>query len=78
MKLRFENATALEAGIALLADELGIKVVNEGADVTVSVKEVAQATVAVTLDEKSAEIVYGGGKARFFRGLDTLCGWLIK
>ena len=78
MKLCFENASVLEAGIALLADDLGIKVVREGADVIVSVKEVADPTVSVTLDGKNAEIVYGGGKARFFRGLATLCSWLKK
>ena len=78
MKLRFENAAALEAGIALIADDLGIKVVNVDADVTVTVKEVADATITVTLEGKNAEIVYGGGKARFFRGLASLCGWLKK
>ena len=78
MKLRFESAAALEAGIALVASELGFEVVNTGADVTVSVTEVARECVTVTLDEKKAEIVYGGGKARFFRGLATLCGWLKK
>ena len=78
MKLCFENAAALEGGIALVADELDIKVVTADADVTVSVKEVADATVTVTLDAQRAEIVYGGGKARFFRGLATLCGWLKK
>ncbi len=78
MKLRFENAAALEAGIALIADELGIKVVREGADCTVSVKETEENTLCVTLEEKTAEITYGGGKARFFRGLATLCAWLKK
>ena len=78
MKLCFENAAALEAGIALLAGDLGIEVACKDADVTVSVKEVAESTVNVTLNGKTAEIVYGGGKARFFRGLATLCGWLKK
>ena len=61
MKLCFENAAALEAGIALITGDLGIKVVTADADVTVSVKEVAEATITVTLDGKNAEIVYGGG-----------------
>ncbi len=78
MKLCFENAAALEAGIALVADELDIKVVSADADVTVLVKEVAEATVNVTLDGACAEIVYGGGKARFFRGLATLLNWVKK
>ena len=78
MKLCFENAAALEAGIALLVGDLGIEVACKDADVTVSVKEVADSTVTVILNGKNAEIVYGGGKARFFRGLATLCGWLKK
>ena len=78
MKLRFENAAALERGIALVAPELDFEMVENGADVSVSVKEDVQATVAVTLNGKNAEIVYGGGKARFFRALATLCGWLKK
>ena len=78
MRFCFENATALEAGIALLAEDLGIKVVTADAGVIVSVKEVAEATITVSLDGQKAEIVYGGGKARFFRGLATLCGWLKK
>ena len=60
MKLRFENAATLEAGIALLADELGITVVNEGADVTVSVRAVAENVLCVTWNAPCAEIVYGG------------------
>ena len=46
MKLRFESAAALEAGIALVASELGFEVVNTGADVTVSVTEVARESPA--------------------------------
>ena len=76
MKLCFKNAVALEAGIALIAQDLGIKIVTADADVTVSVKEVADTTITVTLDGENAEIVYGGGKARFYRALATLCGWL--
>ena len=78
MKVSFQNAKALEAGIALLADDLGIEVVTKGAELTVSVCEVKEHTLGVTLDGTTAEIVYGGGKARFFRGLATLCGWLKK
>lgn len=78
MRICFENAAALEAGIALVAEELGFEVVSEGADVAVSVKEAEENVLNVTLNEKNAEIVFGGGKARFFRGLSTLCGWLKK
>ena len=78
MKVSFQNAKALEAGIALLADDLGIEVVTRGAELTVSVCEVKEHTLGVTLDGDTAEIVYGGGKVRFFRGLATLCGWVKK
>ena len=78
MKISFQNAKALEAGIALLAGDLDIEIVTEGAELTVAVREVEEHTLNVTLDGATAEIVYGGGKARFFRGLATLCGWLKK
>ena len=76
MKLKFEGAGAPEKGIALVAEELGIEVVDTAADCTVTVRESAEHVLRVTLDGKRAEILYGGGRARFFRGLATLSAWL--
>ncbi len=78
MKLCFENATQLQAGIALVCGELGFETAQTGADLTVTVREVDGHTLTVTLDGTRAEIAYGGGKARFFRGLSTLCAWVKK
>ena len=76
MNLQFQGAEALAAGIALVSEDLGIECVSANADCTVTVREVEKDTLCVTLNAESAEITYGGGKARFFRGLATLCGWL--
>ncbi len=78
MKIFFEGAEALHEGIALLADDLGIELADKGAALNVRVREVANDTLSVTLNGSEAEITYGGGKARFFRGLATLCAWVKK
>ncbi len=76
MKLIFENAGHLADGIALVTPLLRLP--EDGADVTVSVKTVREELVRVTLNDRKAEIVYGsadgtlGGKARFFRALAHL------
>ena len=75
MKIQFLNAAALMDGIAYVAPDLGFEVVAENADLTVTVTEVAERTVTVTLDGDHAAITYGDGKARFFRGLAKLLGW---
>ena len=50
MKLCFQNAQALSAGIAALAPDLGIELTCPcTADVTVEVKEVAERFVSVKL-----------------------------
>ena len=73
MKLFFKNADDLADGIAIVADDLGFTVSNEAeAFVTVTVKETDRATASFTLNGKCAEIVYGDGKARFFRALMEL------
>ena len=76
MRILFENAAALMGGISLVAPDLGFEVVTEAADLTVTVTEVPAREVTVTLDGSRATIAYGEGKARFFRGLATLMGWL--
>ena len=77
MKFCFENADALKVGIETLIPELGIVLADASeADVVVFVKETDEDIVTVTRDGRRAEIVYGGGKARFFRGLATLAGFV--
>ena len=77
MKLCIKNANALEEGLAILAEDLGVELSCEcGADVTVRVSEVDEHIVTVALDGKDASITYGGGKVRFFRGLAMLVMWL--
>ena len=74
---RFLNADTLLSGIDLLTDDLGITLTDgSDADLTVTVTETAERTVSVTLSGKCATIVYGGGSARFFRGLATLVSWV--
>lgn len=76
MKIRFEHASTLLEGILLVAPDLGFEIAEENADLTVSVTEVSERIVAVTLDGDRAAITYGDGKARFFRGLAKLLGWI--
>lgn len=77
MKLYFKNAETVGEGIALLCADLGIEVVSEGeAVLTVTVCEAQADTLTVSLDNKQATITYGGGTARFFRGLATLMAWV--
>ncbi len=76
MKIQFLNAAALADGIAHVAPDLGFEVAEQNADLTVTVTEVAERTVTVTLDGDHAAITFGDGKARFFRGLAKLLGWM--
>ena len=76
MKLSFQNAGNLLDGIRLLAGDLGITLSDGGADVTVEVSEAEEDALTVSLQGNCATIAYGGGRARFFRGLATLAGWL--
>ncbi len=75
MKIQFHNADTLMDGIALVAEDLGL-VVATPAEVTVTVMEVEDQTLTVTLNRGEASIVYGGGRSRFFRGLARLAQWL--
>ena len=76
MRIRFENASALMDGILAVAPDLGFTVTEGSADLTVTVSEVGERTVSVTLDGDRATITYGDGRARFLRGLARLLGWL--
>ncbi len=76
MKVSFLGADALQKGIAFVAKDLGIEVTDTAAELTVTVCEVQEQTLRVTRKGGTATITYGGGKARFFRALSTLCAWV--
>ncbi len=76
MKLSFVGAAALLKGISYVAEDLGIEVVSADAEMTVTVSETDGHTLSVTRKGDTATITYGGGKARFFRALATLCAWV--
>ncbi len=76
MRFRFIGTEAVLPAVRLVAHELGITLVSENEDIAVTVTEVSESSVSVKLDGKTACIAYGGGTARFLRGLATLNGWL--
>ena len=79
MKLYFKNAENIADGIALLSNDLGIETCGEqNADVTVDVSyaEDNEKILKVSLKDNKANIFYGNGKARFFRGLAILVKWI--
>ena len=77
MKWCLKYAEELAEGIALLIDELDITLVEEScADVTVVVKKVEESCLSIRRNGDRAEITYGGGRARFFRGLAILADWI--
>ena len=76
LKIAFVNAGSLADGISLVADELDVIVVERDQDLTVTVCEIDEAVSEVFLDGAVATVRYGGGKARFFRALARLIGWL--
>lgn len=76
MKICFNNADDLLTGINIVSTDLGFTIVDSDADLTVDVFKVDNRIVKVCLDGNNATITYGDGKARFFRGLATLLGWV--
>lgn len=78
MKLYFENSDALQAGIEILAEDLGFAVAADPREacVTVETQAVDEDILKLSLKGNRAKITYGGGKARFFRGLGFLVDWL--
>ncbi|MBQ9085469.1 MAG: family 20 glycosylhydrolase [Clostridia bacterium] len=79
MKLSFDADKNLSVGIVLIKDELNFTITDEAsADIAVTVKELDEEKLAVSLDGKKARIAYGKGKARFFRGLSILLSWIGK
>jgi RNA polymerase sigma factor (sigma-70 family) len=55
-----------------IADELGITLVDQNADLTVTVERQREDSLTVVLDGEKARIVYGGGLSRFHRALGLL------
>jgi len=77
LKLYFDHAQELMEGILVLSEDLGITPVQkEAAEICVDVQKMEGRGLRVTLKGKEAAIIYGGGKARFFRALAILVGWL--
>ena len=74
MKISFNSAADLLDGILIMQEELGYKVTENG-DYVISVIEDSAPTVGVEIKNKAATITYGGGKARFFRGLAYAISW---
>ena len=79
MKIFFENAEKLAKGISYVAEELGITLVSrKEAELTVTVSELGERKLSVSLDGANATIAYGDGAARFFRGLAMLISWVER
>ena len=77
MKFCFKNADSLLDGIRLLQQELGIEPASEAdAQITVTVNCVSDRILSVEYANGQASITYGDGKARFYRGLAMLTGWI--
>ena len=75
MNIKFINAENLLDGIELVKEDLGFEI-SDNADYVITVKEQKDTVVSVSVIGKNAEIAYGGGKARFFRGLAYAVKWL--
>ncbi len=77
MKLCFKNADAVIDGIKFVLDDLKIELAEQkDADVIVTLNETKEHTLSVALDNSTATVTYGGGKARFFRALAILADWI--
>ena len=76
MKVQFCGLTAEACGLNLVADDIGIEVVSDSAEITVCVERVEENILSVSLNGKEAKIKYGGGMSRFYRGVATLFGWI--
>jgi len=77
MKICFRNADDLLRGIGFLSTDLDFAIADEGnADVIVTAEAVTNRALTVSLDGNQASIIYGEGKARFFRGLAMLIRWI--
>ena len=71
IKIQFIGAEQLTDGISLVAEQLGIAL-SDAPELIVTVMECDESLASYILDGDKATIVYGGGKARFFRSLASL------
>ena len=79
MRFYFENCEDLFVGISLVAKDLDITVSEKSeAEASVSVIASEEQILSVELKDGEAVITYGGGRARFFRGLAILADWVRK
>lgn len=72
MRVKFYNVDELIEGIYLLAPELHIEICNDGEDYAITANKTDENILLVELYNNAATITYGGGKARFFRGIAYL------
>jgi len=72
MRIWFENAAELLPGIELLAPVLHLEICADAPELTVCCVPADEDVVRVTYAADRAEIAWGGGKSRFFRGLGLL------
>ncbi len=76
MNIKFLNAEKIIDGIGILSEDLGFNyTMSENADVTISLKEIAEDKLIVTKKGNDIEISFKE-KARFFRGLAYAIDWV--
>ena len=76
MRWFFECDEALMRGIRIVGEDLEIDAVEaRRAELRVSARVMEGQLLFVELNGKEATIAYGGGAARFFRGLAILADW---
>ena len=73
MKLYVEAPKSLDTAISVLCEDLGITITSrEEAEGRLTVNEVSEDILTVTRSGEEATVVFGGGRARFGRGLATV------
>lgn len=76
MTFKFIGADELYDGIVAVSEDLGIRVSCNDGEVEVFVSTTGADISSVSLSSGKAQIVYGGGKSRFFRALAILVQWV--
>ena len=75
MKIKLIGGESLRDGLSLLLPELSAELCDTDADLTVTVTEVEEDVLTLSLQGNGATLLYGGGKARAFRGFARLIGY---
>ena len=75
MKIKLIGGEALVEGLNILLPELDAALCTRCADLTITVTEAEEDILRVSLDGKNATLIYGGGKARAYRGFAKLIAW---